>query len=113
MITVAGVLRSASLRSTHPTDKPHPLFVEPNRGEVLVDVMARVDLPALHISAVGHDAVPPQQKDRMRLVVEDILLELPHQAALRGGVGLRDHLLVESDLVWIFVEAEILRLDRV
>src|SRR5579864_2084102 len=35
------------------------LSVEPDRRQVLVDVMARADLPAFDIAAIGHDAVAP------------------------------------------------------
>src|SRR6516225_7305607 len=36
-------------------------FVEPDRAEVLIEVMARADLPAFDIGPVRHDPVPPQQ----------------------------------------------------
>ena len=38
------------------------LFVEPDRRQILVQVMARADLPAFDIGPVGHDPIPPQQE---------------------------------------------------
>src|SRR5216683_2905514 len=73
------------------------LFVEPHRPQILVEVMARADLPALDISMVRNRPVPPQQEDLVRLGIEDMLLERAHQGALPGGVGLTQYLVVEID----------------
>src|SRR5438067_6693478 len=88
-------------------------LIEPDGRQILVQVMAWTDLPAFDVGAVWHDAIPPQKKDRVRLVVQHVLLEAAHQRALLRRVGLGQHLLIEFDLARIFVEAEILRLDRV
>ena len=51
-------------------------------GEVLIEVVARADLPALHVGAVRDDPVPPQRDERVGLIVEHTLLELAHELAL-------------------------------
>src|SRR6266851_8305585 len=73
------------------------LFVEPHRGQVLVEVMAWADLPALDVGMMRDDALPPQQEDLVRLVIERVLLELPHQRALLRWVRLAQHLLVNLE----------------
>src|SRR5690242_20738278 len=50
------------------------LFVQPYRRQVLVDKVARTDLPALHIGPVRNGPIPPQGHDFMRLLVEHIFL---------------------------------------
>src|SRR6266849_4901697 len=50
------------------------LFVEPNRRQILVEVMARADLPAFDISMMRNRSVPPQEEDLVRLGIEDMLL---------------------------------------
>src|ERR1700730_19146116 len=42
------------------------LLVKPDRPEILIEEMARTDLPALDIGTVGHDPVPPQGHDLVR-----------------------------------------------
>src|SRR5579863_7232717 len=64
------------------------LFVEPHRCQILVEVVARADLPPLDIGMVGDDPAPPQQEDLVRLGIEDPLLVSAHKRALLGGVGL-------------------------
>ena len=71
------------------------LFVEPYSRQILVEVMARADLPAFDIGPVRHHPVPPQQKDLVRLGVEHVFLELAHQRALLREIGLAQHLVVE------------------
>src|SRR5262245_47432160 len=39
-----------------------PLLVEPNRGEVLPEVVARCHVPALDLLVVDDDALPPQDR---------------------------------------------------
>src|SRR5215472_5543217 len=70
-------------------------FVEPDRAEILVEVMARADPPPLDVGSVRNDPVPPQQEHGVRLVVEHVFLKLAHQRALFGCVGLAQHLLIE------------------
>src|SRR6516164_3911415 len=61
-------------------------FVEPDGPEVLIDVMAGADLPAFDISPVRHGPLPPQQVDRMRLLVENVFIELEQIGPLFGLV---------------------------
>src|ERR1700758_435726 len=51
------------------------LFVEPDRAKILINVMTGADLPAFDIGAVRHGPLPPQQVDRMNLLVEDVFIE--------------------------------------
>ena len=60
---------------------------QPHVAEVLVDVVAWADLPALDVGTVRNDPVPPQGEELMRLFVEGPLLELAHDPTLVGGVG--------------------------
>ena len=60
---------------------------QPHVAEVLVDVVAWADLPALDVRTVRNDPVPPQGEKLMRLFVESPLLELAHDPTLVGGVG--------------------------
>src|SRR5215468_9603793 len=76
-----------------------PLLVEPDRAEILVQVMARADLPALDIGSVRHDPVPPQQKHSVRLVIKHVFLKFAHHRALSCRIGLAQHLLIEIDLL--------------
>src|SRR5689334_21305322 len=55
------------------------LFRQPDRVELGVQEMARRDGKAAHAGMVRHDPVPPQRRDDVRLVVEQALLEVPHQ----------------------------------
>src|SRR5215471_16668210 len=76
-------------------------FIEPDCRQVLVEEMARTDLPAFDIGAVGDDSVPPQGHNFVRLLVEHVLLKLPHQCALLCRIGLMQHALIEIDIVGI------------
>src|SRR5271167_1430871 len=58
------------------------LFVQPDCRQVLIDEMARADFPALHVRAVRDAAEPPHDPGLVRLVVDHVFLEFPHQAAL-------------------------------
>src|SRR3984893_81831 len=73
------------------------LLVKPDRPEILIEEMARTDLPALDIGTVGHDPVPPQGHDLVPLVVQRMLLELAHQLALLCRIGLVQHPLIKID----------------
>src|SRR5262249_59661066 len=53
----------------------------PDRVELAVQEMARRDRETTHASVVGHDAIPPERRDHVRLLVEQALLELAHQSA--------------------------------
>src|SRR5262245_28794973 len=79
--------------------QPPPSYspIEPDRGQILVEKMARADLPALHIGAAGNDPVPPESHDFMRFIVERMFFVLPHQQALSYRIGLVQHLLIEID----------------
>ena len=52
----AGVRRTVRLQTLR-----RLILVDPYVGQVLVEVVARADLPALHIGAVRDDPVPPQR----------------------------------------------------
>ena len=54
------------------------LFIEPDRRQVLVEIMTWADFPALHICVMWHHSVPPQQKDVVRFGVENVFLEVAH-----------------------------------
>src|SRR5438477_1821613 len=75
------------------------LFIEPDRRQILIVEMARTDFPAFHIGPVRNATEPPHEPDLVRLVVDHIFLELAHEAALFGGVGLVQHFLVEVSLL--------------
>src|SRR5215813_11394217 len=62
------------------------LPVQPNRRQILVEVMAGTDLPAFHIISVGDDPIPPQHRILVRLGVDHVFLEFAHQTALLGRI---------------------------
>src|SRR6266446_6431512 len=88
------------------------LFVEPHGGQVLIEVVARADLPALDVRPMGDDPVPPQHRKLVRFTVDHVLLELAHQGALLGRVGLVQHFLIEVDLLLVVIVPVILGEDR-
>src|SRR6266478_6794604 len=88
------------------------LLIEPYIGQVLIDVVARADLPSLHIGAQRHDPVPVGYHQLVRLRIEHVLLELAHQRALLRAVGLVQHLLVQIDLRLIVVVPVVLAEHR-
>src|SRR5581483_3933352 len=77
-------------------DEPS-LLVEPDRRQVLVEVVARRDLPALDVGAVRNDAVPPQRDEVVHLLVDHALLVGAHQPLLLGLVARLVHGVVELD----------------
>src|SRR6516162_2063820 len=77
------------------------LFVEPDRRQILIDVMAGADLPAFDIGPVRHGSLPPQQVDRMRLLVENVFVELEQIGALFGLVEFAQLLVVHLDFLRI------------
>src|SRR5215471_17850949 len=74
------------------------LFVEPHRRQILVQIMAGADLPALHICAVGNNTVVPEQKYFVSLAIENMLLEIAHQGPLLRELGFMQHPIVQLDL---------------
>src|SRR6516162_3617938 len=48
------------------------LLVEPDGRQVLIDIMARADLPALHVRPVRDDPVVPGRLQHMRLGIEHV-----------------------------------------
>src|SRR5580704_10958428 len=74
--------------------------------------MARADLPAFDIRPVGNHPVVPKQKDRVRLSVEHIFLEIPYQRPLFRRVGLAQHLVVEVDLLGVLKVSVVCGVDR-
>src|SRR6185437_15143912 len=66
-------------------------LIQPDIGEILVDIVARTDLPAVHVGAFRDLAVPPDHRELPRLGVDDAGFVLPHQRSLLGEVGLAQH----------------------
>src|SRR5260221_8227463 len=52
------------------------LLIEPYIGQVLIDVVARGDLPSLHIGAHGHDPVAVGYHQLVALRIEHVLFQL-------------------------------------
>src|SRR3546814_16051344 len=46
------------------------LLIQPHDIELLREIMARADLPALHLRAMRNDPVPPDRHEGVRMVVE-------------------------------------------
>src|SRR5262245_5753974 len=83
------------------------LLVEPDAGQILVDVVARRDLPALEVRAMGDDAVPPQRDEVVRLLVEHPLFVGAHDPLLLGDVAGAVHGVVQL-LELLVLEAAVL-----
>jgi len=79
------------------------LSIEPDRRQVLVDELARADLPALDIGAIRHDPIPPQYADLVRLGVQHVFFEVANQVPLLGEIGLAQHPLVEIDFPLVLI----------
>src|SRR5215510_14347828 len=62
------------------------LFGEPNGVELVVEIVAGRDRPALHFGQMRDDPVPLQRVDHVRLVVEQALLELPEELLALLGI---------------------------
>src|SRR5207248_5760834 len=60
-----------------PRPRAPALLREPDRVELVVEIVAGRDRPALHLGEMRDDAMPLQRVDHVRLVVEQPLLELP------------------------------------
>src|SRR5262252_3971508 len=88
------------------------LLVEPHVGQVLIEVVARTDLPSLYVGAQRNDPVPVGHHHLVRLGIEHALLEIAHQRPLLRAVRLTQHLLVQIDQPLIFVVAVVLGEDR-
>src|SRR6516162_7439772 len=58
------------------------LFIEPHSRQILVQIVAGTDLPALYRRPVGRDPVIRPQNDLVGLVVENVLFEVAHQGPL-------------------------------
>ena len=83
-------------------------LVEPDRSQILIDIVARPDLPAFDVCAVGHDPLPPQQVDRMSLLVEDVFGEFKQIGPLLGLVEFAQLAVVHLDFLWV-VELAVVR----
>src|ERR1043166_424687 len=84
----AVALRDAGLRPAPQGDGLQKLLIQPYVRQVLVEIVARADLPALEVGAVRNDAVPPRRHQHVRLGFEDVFLELTDQRPLFGSIGL-------------------------
>src|SRR5271167_4473934 len=71
------------------------LFIEPHSGQILVEIVARADLPAFHIRTIRNDTVIPQQEYLVRLAVENVFLEVAHKSPLLCELGLMQHPIVQ------------------
>src|SRR5260370_40697250 len=69
-----------------------PLFIEPDRRQILVDVITRADFPAHYIRSVGHDAIPPQYPNLGGPCTEHISLQTAHQSPPLGQSSHAPHL---------------------
>src|SRR3546814_10261749 len=78
------------------------LLIQPHDIELLREIMARADLPALHLRAMRNDPVPPDRHEGVRMVVERHLFVFTHGLALLRRVRLLVHPLVH--LVQIAVD---------
>src|SRR6516164_323962 len=74
------------------------LLVEPHGRQVLVEIMAWTDLPALHIRTVGNNTIIPEQEYLVGLIIKHMFLEVPHQGPLLREVGFTEHSVVQIDL---------------
>src|SRR5437016_10868232 len=63
------------------------LFRQPHRVELVVQVVARRDRPAVHLGQMRDDPVPLQRVDHVRLLVEQALLNLTQELLALLGVG--------------------------
>src|SRR5215471_15304539 len=88
------------------------LLIEPDRRQILIEVMARADFPAFDIRSVRNHPVIPQQKDRVRLGIEHVFLEVADQRPLLRRVGLAQRLIVEVDRFGILEVSVICGVDR-
>src|SRR5262249_23886176 len=98
----------SSLRPRQASRRGGGLLVEPHVGQVLIEVVARTDLPSLHVGAQRNDPVPVGHHHLVRLGIEHALLEIAHQRALLRAVRLTQHLLIQIDQLLIFVVAVVL-----
>src|SRR5262245_62255964 len=71
------------------------LLRQPDRVELGIQEMARRDREPAHAGMVWHDPVPPQRRDDVRLLVEQALLEVPHQPTTLVDVARASLSLVE------------------
>src|SRR5215469_9178779 len=63
------------------------LFRQPDRIELVVQIVAGRDRPAVDLAQVRHDPVPLQRVDHVGLVVEQALLELTQDLLALLHVG--------------------------
>src|SRR2546430_3242011 len=63
------------------------LFRQPHRVELVVQIVAGRDRPALHLAEVRHDPVPLQRVDDVGLLVEQPLLDLAQDLLALLDVG--------------------------
>ena len=74
---------------------PGTLLGEPDGIQLVVEVVARRDLPALDLARVGNDPLPLERQEVVDLLVEEALLELADQRLALLRVGGPRLLLVE------------------
>src|SRR5919201_3244836 len=70
-----------------PRPRAPALLREPDRVELVVEIVAGCDRPAFHLRQMRNDAMPLQRVDDVRLVVEQPLLELAQDLLALFGIG--------------------------
>src|SRR5439155_9944535 len=90
---------AAAVARLNSTRASRYLFVQPDRCQVLTEIMTWADFPALHICAMRYHPIPPQEENLVCFGVEHVFLEVAHQRPLPRRVGLAQHLVVEIDLL--------------
>src|SRR6516164_2818621 len=88
------------------------LLVQPDRCQILVQIVARADLPALYVVSVGDDPIPPQHRKLVRFGIDHVLFEIAHQGSLLGGIRLVQHRLIKVDFLMVVVIPVILSVNR-
>src|SRR5262245_232118 len=56
----------------------HPLLREPDRIELIVQIVARCDLPPVHFARVRNDPMPLERHDVVHFLVQRALFDLAH-----------------------------------
>jgi len=52
---------------------------QPHIAQILIDIMAGTNLPALQPRAVRHDALPPEERKLIGLLCDDAFFHLPEK----------------------------------
>src|SRR5215472_9114640 len=96
-------------RTGGPRRRMGELLGEPHRVELVVQIVARSDLPAVDLARIRNDPMPLQRHDVVHLLVEEMLLEEPHVPLPLVGVEGATLLLIEVVEHLVVVEAVVRR----